>query len=149
MKRLRDYLLGPETFWLAAYLLTLALAATNQPPTVEGNQRLELIGWFWGPLAALLSCATLIWLRRKWWGVLRVFIAGCLGVFFVTTALCGAMQYNDSRDSGVGTAWMMFVMFGWVALGAACVFGALGIGVWSRLRRTPDSASAGATVKHG
>ena len=147
MKRLREYLLGPETFWVVAYLLTLALTATNQPPTVEGNQRLELIGWFWGPTAALISCATLIWLRHKWWGLLRVFSAGCVGVFLVTSALCGAMRYDDSRDSGVGTAWMMFVMLGWMTLASACVFCALLIALAISLRAKTDSAAAGATVK--
>ena len=113
----------------------MLLASTNVPPTVEGNQRLEAIGWLWGSVAALLSFATLWWLPGgRWWALLRVFVAGCVGVSFVTTTLCGAMVYNDSRDSGVGTAWMMFIMFGWVTVGATSVIAALVIAVQSRQR---------------
>lgn len=112
------------------------LGATNVPPTVDGNQRLEAIGWLWGPAAVLLSFATLWWLPGgRWWALLRVFVAGCVGVSFVTTALCGAMLYNDSRDSGVGTAWMMFIMFGWITLGGASVIAAFVIALRSPRHR--------------
>jgi hypothetical protein len=148
LKNLRNYLFGPEAWWLVVYAATLLLAGTNEPPTVEGNQRLELIGWFWGPLAALISFATLWWLRSKWWGLARVFTAGCVGVFFVTTALCGAMRYDDSRDSGVGTAWMVFIMFGWMTIGGASVIAAIVIALTSRSRRATDVAASGASLRN-
>ena len=147
MKNLRDYLFGPEAWWLAVYAATLLLAGTNEPPTVEGNQRLEIIGWFWGPLAALISFTSLVWLRSKWWGLARVFAVGCIGVFFVTTALCEAMRYNDSRDSGVGTGWMMFIAFGWMTLGGASVVAAIVIALTSPTRRAPELATSGATLR--
>ena len=132
MSTLRRLLTGPEIWWLIVYGATLMLGATNVPPTVEGNQRLEAIGWLWGPVAVLLSFATLLWLPGGRWGLLRVFVAGCVGVSFVTTALCGAMLYNDSRDSGVGTAWMMFIMFGWITLVGTSVIAAIVIALRGR-----------------
>ena len=39
-------IIAPELIWLALFALTLALASSNNPPTVAGNQPLEAIGWF-------------------------------------------------------------------------------------------------------
>ena len=117
-------------------LATALIGATNQPPTVAGNQRLELIGWFLPLIGILLSSGTLAWLPgSKWWGLARVFFSGAVGVFVVTTILCGAIRYDDSRDSGVGTAWMVFIMLGWIALCGASVVGAIVVAVWPRSRR--------------
>ncbi len=63
---------------------------------------------------------------------MRVFAVGGVGVFFVTTALCGAMRYNDSRDSGVGTAWMVFIMFGWMTTAGASATAAIVLALTSQ-----------------
>lgn len=136
--KLARQLIGPELCWFALYLGTLLLGAANEPPTVAGNQRLEMIGWFLPLIGVALSLVTLAWLPLKWWGLARVLFAGAIGVPFVVTALCGAIRYNDSRDSGVGTAWMMFIMLGWIAVAAALVIAALLLALrdHSRRRRT-------------
>jgi hypothetical protein len=114
----------------------MLLGTTNQPPTVAGNQRLELIGWFLPLIGVVLSLGTFAWLPgNKWIGLGRVLVSGVIGVYAVTTLLCGAMRYDDSRNSGVGTAWMVFIMLGWIALGGAAVIAAIVIGVTSRTRR--------------
>ncbi|MBA2433212.1 MAG: hypothetical protein H0V56_14045 [Chthoniobacterales bacterium] len=43
----------------------------------------------------------------------------------MTTTLCTAMRYHDSRDSGVGTAWMLFIGLGWSAVLMGCTTAAI------------------------
>ena len=115
---------------------TMLLGSTNQPPTVAGNQRLELIGWFLPLTGILLSLGAFASLRGNRWLVLgRVVASGLVGVCVVTTLLCGAIRYDDSRDSGVGTAWMVFIMLGWMALAGVSVLVAIVIAVSSRRHR--------------
>ena len=121
-------------------LATALVGATNQPPTVAGNQRLELIGWFLPLVGVLLSAGPFVWLPGSRWLVLaRVLLSGAIGVFVVTTILCGAIRYDDSHDSGVGTAWMVFIMLGWIAVAGVAVLGAIAIAVWPRPRTATDA----------
>ena len=114
----------------------MLLGTTNQPSTVARNQQLELIGWFLPLVGIVLSLGTFAWLPgNKWLGLGRVIASGLIGVFAVTTLLCGAIRYNDSRASGVGTAWMVFIMLGWTALAGASVLAAIIIAVWTSRRR--------------
>lgn len=122
--RITTFLLGPELSWLCMYGLALLLVAPNQPPTEAGNVRLESLVWYVLFGAILLSFVPLYWSASGlgWW-MLRIGIAGLIGIASVATAFCSAINYNDSRNSGVGTLWIMLVIFGafFLFLGMICV----------------------------
>lgn len=111
--RITTFLLGPELSWLLMYGLALLLVAPNQPPTEAGNVRLESLAWYVLFAAIILSFAPLYWSQSSLgWSMLRIGIAGLIGIASVATTFCSAIDYNDSRNSGVGTLWMMLVIFG-------------------------------------
>ena len=115
--RITTFLLGPELSWLLMYGLALLLVAPNQPPTEAGNVRLESLAWYVLFAAIILSFVPLYWSQSGlgWW-MLRIGIAGLIGVASVATAFCSAIDYHDSRNSGVGTLWIMLVIFGAIFL---------------------------------
>lgn len=115
--RISTFLLGPELSWLLMYGLALLLVAPNQPPTEAGNVRLESLAWYVLFGAIILSFVPLYWSQSGlgWW-MLRIGIAGLIGITSVTTAFCSAIDYHDSRNSGVGTLWIMLVIFGAIFL---------------------------------
>jgi hypothetical protein len=111
--RITTFLLGPELSWLLMYGVALLLVAPNQPPTEAGNVRLESLAWYVLFSAIVLSFAPLYWSQSGLgWSMLRIGIAGLIGITSVATAFCAAIDYNDSRNSGVGTLWIMLVIFG-------------------------------------
>lgn len=115
--RITTFLLGPEFSWLLMYGLALLLVAPNQPPTEAGNVRLESLAWYVLFSAIMLSFAPLYWSQSGlgWW-MLRIGIAGLIGITSLATKFCSAIDYNDSRNSGVGTLWIMLVIFGIIFL---------------------------------
>ncbi|OJV14646.1 MAG: hypothetical protein BGO21_18245 [Dyadobacter sp. 50-39] len=121
--RITTFLLGPEISWLLMYGLALLLVMPNQPPTEAGNLRLESLAWYVLFAAILLSFVPMYWSQSGlgWW-MLRIGIAGLIGITSVATAFCSAIDYHDSRNSGVGTLWMMLVIFGtfFLFLGMIC-----------------------------
>jgi hypothetical protein len=115
--RITTLLLGPELSWLLVYGLALLLVAPNQPPTEAGNVRLESLAWYVLFAAIILSFIPLYWSQTGLgWSMLRIGIAGLIGISSVATAFCAAIDYNDSRNSGVGTLWIMLVIFGAIFL---------------------------------
>lgn len=115
--RITTFLLGPELSWLLMYGLALLLVAPNQPPTEAGNVRLESLAWYVLFAAIILSFVPLYWSQHGLgWSMLRIGIAGLIGITSVATAFCAAIDYNDSRNSGVGTLWIMLVIFGAIFL---------------------------------
>jgi len=120
--RITTLLLGPELCWLLAYGLALLLVAPNQPPTEAGNVRLESLAWYVLFAAIIVSFLPLYWSQSGlgWW-MLRIGIAGLIGITSVATAFCAGIDYNDSRNSGVGTLWIMLVIFGAVFLFLAMI----------------------------
>ena len=115
--RISTFLLGPELSWLLMYGLALLLVAPNQPPTEAGNVRLESLAWYVLFGAIILSFVPLYWSQSGFgWWMLRIGIAGLIGITSVTTAFCSAIDYHDSRNSGVGTLWIMLVIFGAIFL---------------------------------
>lgn len=121
--RITTFLLGPEISWLLMYGLALLLVMPNQPPTEAGNVRLESLAWYVLFAAIVLSFVPMYWSQSGlgWW-MLRIGIAGLIGITSVATAFCSAIDYHDSRNSGVGTLWMMLVIFGtfFLFLGMIC-----------------------------
>ncbi|MCF0070229.1 hypothetical protein LZD49_07080 [Dyadobacter sp. CY261] len=122
--RITTFLLGPELSWFLMYGLTLLLVAPNQPATEAGNIRLESLAWYTIFSAIIISFAPLYWSQSGLgWMMLRIGIAGLAGIVSLSTAFCAAINYHDSRNSGVGTLWMMLVIFGsiFLFLGMICV----------------------------
>jgi hypothetical protein len=108
------------------YGATTLLNSRNQPPTVAGNQQLELIGWLLPITGVILSFVPLAWAPgNNWLWLLRIVVAGLVGIVVVTNHLCTAIDYGDSRNSGVGTAFMLFVGLGIVALGIGTAIAAV------------------------
>lgn len=133
--RVLAYLAGPEIIWLVVYGVTSLLVARNQPPTLAGNQRLELIGWFLPVVSTLLSFALLAWAPgNRWLWLLRIVVVGGVAIVIVISTLCGGIDYKDSRNSGVGTAFVLFVMLGYIVLFGAAIIAALCF--WLRARAT-------------
>jgi hypothetical protein len=117
MNRTVAYLLGPELAWLLMLAIAGFLAARNQPITEAGNEQLLNLGWFLPIIAVLLSFVTLFWSPGSpWWWLFRIGFAGIVGVLIISGTICGGVSYNDSRDSGVGTAYAMFIGLGYVVL---------------------------------
>lgn len=131
--RIPTFLLGPELAWLLMYGLALLLAAPNQPPTEAGNVRLESLAWYVLFAAIILSFVPLYWSQSGpgWW-MLRISIAGLIGITSLATAFCSAIDYHDSRNSGVGTLWMMLVIFGVIFLFLGIIGASLYLKCYSR-----------------
>lgn len=129
--RITTFLLGPELSWLLMYGLALLLVAPNHPPTEAGNVRLESLAWYVLFAAIILSFVPLYWSQSGlgWW-MLRIGVAGLIGITSVATAFCSAIDYNDSRNSGVGTLWIMLVIFGTFFL----FLGIIGVSLYIKFR---------------
>jgi len=141
MNRWARIIAGPELIWLVFLTIAAVLAASNEPPTLGGNQRLETIGWFFPILGVVASFLPFRWTEQKsWWCLARIFLSGGVGVFLVTTELCTAMRYGDSRDTGVGVAWMLFISLGWCFLLLASAVGVIVLFV-RRRSRPPTEAN--------
>ncbi|WP_128543257.1 hypothetical protein [Larkinella soli] len=110
-------LVGPELIWLVLTLLTAFLAARNQPTTEAGNDQLLTLGWLFPLLGVSLSFTSLAWAPgNSWWWLLRIGLACGIGLVFLVTKLVGGIDYHDSRNSGVGTAYIMYIIFGLMEL---------------------------------
>lgn len=48
--------------------------------------------------------------------LLRIVIAGSIGLFVVVGHSCGGIDYHDSRNSGVGTAYVVYIGLGLMML---------------------------------
>lgn len=126
MNRTTAYALGPELMWALVFGITAFLVARNQPPTEAGNRQLEAIGWFLPLVGVALSFVPLAWAPgNQWWCLLRIVVAGLIALFFVVGHLCGGIDYHDSRNSGVGTAYMLFIGLGVMALLGGAALSAL------------------------
>lgn len=121
--RLVTYIAGPEISWFLIYGFVLFLGSQNQPPTYSGNLRLENMSWLVLITAIVISFIPFLWIQEnRGWLMFRTGLSGLAGVFFISTKLCEAIKYNDSRDSGVGTLYVMLIMLGFVmlSLGLIC-----------------------------
>ncbi|WP_254560812.1 hypothetical protein [Dyadobacter diqingensis] len=121
--RLVTYIAGPEVSWFLIYGFVLFLGSQNQPPTYSGNLRLENMSWLVLITAIVISFIPFLWIQEnRGWLTFRTGLSGLAGIFFISTKLCEAIKYNDSRDSGVGTLYVMLIMLGFVilSLGLIC-----------------------------
>lgn len=133
-----SYLLGPETLWALIYLAASLLVARNQPPTKAGSEFLESLSWWFVIGSAIISFLPMVWASlpsmpgNAWWMLLRIAVSGAIGVCVVVTKLCGGIDYGNSRNSGLGAAFIMWIILGWMVLFAGAVISAFWIFVKAR-----------------
>lgn len=117
MNRTVAFLLGPELLWAMMIALTLFLVSRNNPVTDAGNEHLLRLGWFLPIVAVLLSFVPLFWAPGSpWWWLLRIALVGFFGVVGMSSVICDGVDYHDSRNSGTGTAFVLFVGLGYLFL---------------------------------
>ncbi|GAB4017921.1 hypothetical protein [Spirosoma koreense] len=128
MSRTLAYVLGPELAWLSMAVLTRVIIWLYQPLPPNDHDKLLNAGWFLPLVGMLLALAPLLWgPGNQWWWLGRVMLASLIGIVVIVSFLCDASRYNDSRDSGIGTAFALFVGLGWMILIALVVVAALAL----------------------
>lgn len=117
MNRTVAYLLGPELAWLLMLAVTGLIIFLNQPLPANDHDKLLNFGWFQPIIGVLLAFAPLLWVPGgHWWWLVRIALTSLIGVGLLVSYLCDAARYDDSRDSGIGTAFMLFAGLGWMVL---------------------------------
>ncbi|MBD2701998.1 hypothetical protein IC229_15215 [Spirosoma sp. BT702] len=117
MNRITTYLIGPELVWLLLYICARVLTNNNQPPTPDGNAQLENLQWYVALLGVLVSFIPLFWVSdHLWWWLLRIGVAGIIGVIVINLTLIGGIDYGDSRNSGIGSTLFLTVPLGGLLL---------------------------------
>ncbi|GAB4040804.1 hypothetical protein [Spirosoma gilvum] len=113
MNRMLTYLLGPEVVWIGLLAITGLVISFSHPLPPNDHDKLLNMGWLLPNVGVLLAFATLFWIPGgQWVWLLRVGLASLAGIFLVVTFLCEAAVYHDSRDSGIGSAYMLFIGLG-------------------------------------
>ncbi|GAB3692257.1 hypothetical protein GCM10027592_11020 [Spirosoma flavus] len=117
MNRITTYLIGPELVWLLLYVFARVLVVNNQPATSGGNAQLENLQWYLALLGVLLSFVPLFWTNgHLWWWLLRIGVAGIIGVIVINLTLIGGIDYGDSRNSGIGSTLFLTIPLGGLLL---------------------------------
>ena len=100
--RISALLVGPELYWVFAYVVAYLLAARNSPPTPAGNAFLERMWWLFPLLTVPFSYLLYLAPNAGRWGLLiRINVAAAVGLTFCLVRLTSAIDYRDSRNSGV------------------------------------------------
>ncbi len=119
MSRAFMWLWGPELYWFLFYVFTVLVARLNLPPTDLGNAWLERLGWllplFAVPGAFLWTYGFLTPGQSRSWLTARLILACLVGLNVCLFQLIGAIDYKDSRNSGVLGVWIMGLMAGLLA----------------------------------
>lgn len=111
------YALGPELAWVLVLLVTQWLVARNKPPTVAGNQLLETMGYCLPLLGLILSFSSIAWTSGSvWWWLMRIVLASAVGILIISSKICNGIDYQDSRNSGVGTGFILCIGLGLLEL---------------------------------
>jgi len=118
MSRLFQLLLGPELYWIGVYGVTVLFARRNLPATEAGNQFIERLGW----LLPLVSIPLSFWLMfglvstpsSRGWMIARLMLATTIGLNVSLFRLIEAIDYHDSRNSGVLGIWAIGFVVGFV-----------------------------------
>jgi hypothetical protein len=116
--KIASYFAGPEVWWMLVYGMVLMLTSQNKPATPAGNEMLENIVAYVLIGAIVLSFLPLFWAgsdRAIW--LARIGVSGLIGIYLISSELCESIRYNDSRDSGVGTLFILMIIFGCILLG--------------------------------
>lgn len=124
--RVQGYWLGPELVWIALLAVAQALPRLNRPPSDAGNRWMMRLGWAWVTLGVLLPFG--LWpfvAYGKGWLLLRIALADAVGVLWSSFLFCGAIDYKDSRNSGLLALWTLYLMAGAATLLAGLIAGAV------------------------
>lgn len=117
MNRTVSYLLGPELAWILMLVITGFLVSRSEPISDAEKEQILNLGWFLPIIAVLISFVPLFWAPgSQWWWLVRIGFFGLAGVLILSGQICGAVDFHDSRNSGVGTAYMLFVGLGYLFL---------------------------------
>lgn len=119
MSRYFQLLIGPELLWAVAYCAALWLAQANHPPT-KLLDKIILQTSNIAPLLVLLSF--LLWYVPgviRPWLLPRIWVAGVLGSHFF---LEKAMEHYSKQGPGIGTAYMVGMLFSLFILIAGSVY---------------------------
>lgn len=109
------------------------MAARNVPPTAMGNAWLERLWWIIPLVGVPLTFLTLARPgASRGWLLVRIALAGAIGLVIAATLVTGAIDYRDSRNSGTMAGWMMSILLGLALLTLGC--GATGIALLLRSR---------------
>ena len=118
--RISALLIGPELYWVFAYMVAYLLAARNSPSTPAGNAFLERMWWLFPLLAVPFSYLIYLASNTGRWGLLiRINVAAAVGLTFCLVRLTNAIDYRDSRNSGVFGGFVIGIGVG-VLLLAVC-----------------------------
>ena len=115
MNAIRDWLLGPELFWLGVYGLGHVAAIRNEPPTDAGNLLLETLCWAIPAFAIPFSFVLFfgLWPADPRYRVAgRLALATVVGLNACLFHVIDGIDYGDSRNSGVLGFWVIGVMVG-------------------------------------
>ena len=110
-------LLGPELYWIVAYLVAHLVAARNYPSTADGNAMLERLWWLFPSIAIPLSYFLFVAPNAGRWSLLlRINIAAVVGLTLCLHRITSAIDYHDSRNSGVFAGFALGIGLGLVVL---------------------------------
>jgi len=124
--RLTALLIGPELYWVFAYVAAYLLAARNSPSTPAGNAFLERLWWLFPLLAVPFSYLIYVASNTARWGMLmRINVAAAVGLTFCLARLTSAIDYHDSRNSGVFGGFVIGIGVGALLLAVCDIIVAL------------------------
>jgi hypothetical protein len=134
MSRILPFLLGPEMYWLITCVLTRMATKRNLAPDPA------ITGWldrYWAVLPLIAVPLTFAFFfssgSGRWWLLLRIDLAICIGLAIATTDYCNGMTYHQpSSGPGAGTAWMLMLGLGYPLMLLGTIIAALII--WWRSR---------------
>lgn len=135
MARVLSLLLGPEGVWCLISLLAYGFAASNHPPTPEGNHLLETL-WVIIPLAGIPLTFFTACLPGGggWWWLVRVVLASIAGVTVASFIAASGVDYRDSRNSGLLGAPFYSLAIGLFVLVPGAVIAAILV-YWRKRKR--------------
>ena len=134
MNRLYPFLLGPELYWAATYLIVKMASRRNQEPDPGIT---DLLDRYWAVLPLVVVPLTFAFFLvpgvSRWWLLLRIDLAIAIGLAIAATHYSNAMTYHQpSAGPGAGTAWMMMLGSGYALMLLGTVIAAAVIGWRSR-----------------
>ena len=110
-------ILGPELYWGLVYAVVSAIAARNVPPTEAFSASLENL-WYAIPTIAIPLSFAVFAVRGpgRWWLLARTNLACLVGLFFAAARVSSAIDYQDSRNSGVLAGFVISLGLGIIVL---------------------------------
>ncbi len=120
MSRLSTYLLGPELLWFLFYLLVVLFIKFSGAPDKSLDDYCINLAYL-VPFVAVPLTFALFWVPgvERNWLLLRVLIACLFGAHFV---LDRGLKAHSEQGPGVGTAYIMGMMFTLVVMVAGGIF---------------------------